>query len=155
MATQYNSIIRLKKIDECLRNRSRVYNLPDLITAISNELESHDKKIKFSDRTIYDDLKFLKDEYGPFAAPIWLSRFASSQSTRRCRLLAATLVRGLWATKFADCRPSHAACWSCPSAIKGARNTAGPRRRSVRPGCRIELPAAAAAVMAVVPKKKH
>lgn len=70
MATQYNSIIRLKKIDECLRNRSKVYKLPDLITAISNELESQDKKIKVSDRTLYDDLKFLKDEYGPFKAPI-------------------------------------------------------------------------------------
>lgn len=70
MATQYNSIIRLKKIDECLRNRNKVYKLPELISAISQELESHDKKVKVSDRTIYNDLEFLKDEYGPFAAPI-------------------------------------------------------------------------------------
>jgi predicted DNA-binding transcriptional regulator YafY len=70
MATQYNSIIRLKKIDECLRNRNKVYKLPELISAISQELESQDKKIKVSERTIYDDLKFLKDEYGPFKAPI-------------------------------------------------------------------------------------
>lgn len=70
MATQYNSIIRLKKIDECLRNRNKVYKLPELISAISQELESQDKKVKVSDRTIYNDLEFLKDEYGPFAAPI-------------------------------------------------------------------------------------
>lgn len=70
MATQYNSIIRLKKIDECLRTKTKVYDLPKLIDTISNELASQGKKVKVSERTVYDDLKFLKDEYGPFAAPI-------------------------------------------------------------------------------------
>ena len=70
MATQYNSIIRLKKIDECLRNQNKVYNLTNLIDAISVALEKYDKKIKVSERTVYDDLKFLKDEFGPFAAPV-------------------------------------------------------------------------------------
>lgn len=70
MATQYNSIIRLKKIDECLRNKTKVYNLSELIDSISQELEQQGKQVKVSERTVYDDLKFLKDEYGPFEAPI-------------------------------------------------------------------------------------
>ena len=70
MATQYNSIIRIKKIDECLRNKSKVYDLPTLIEAISHELNTYGKQVKVSERTVYDDLKFLKDGYGPFAAPI-------------------------------------------------------------------------------------
>lgn len=70
MATEYNSIIRLKKIDECLRNKNKVYNLQDLKTAIRESLERYDKKIALSDRTLYDDLKFLKNEFGPFEAPI-------------------------------------------------------------------------------------
>lgn len=70
MATQYNSIIRLKKIDECLRNKTKVYNLDELIDSISEELEKYGKQVKVSKRTVYDDLKFLKDEFGPFEAPI-------------------------------------------------------------------------------------
>ena len=70
MATQYNSIIRLKKIDECLREKGKVYNLERLKAAIADELEKYGKEVKISDRTLYDDLKFLKDAYGPFGAPI-------------------------------------------------------------------------------------
>ena len=70
MATQYNSIIRLKKIDECLRNKNKKYGLTELIEAIGSELEKQGKQVKVSERTVYDDLKFLKDEYGPFEAPI-------------------------------------------------------------------------------------
>ena len=60
MATQYNSIIRLKKIDECLRNRNKKYGLSELIEAIGSELKKQGKQVKVSERTVYDDLKFLK-----------------------------------------------------------------------------------------------
>ena len=70
MVTQYNSVIRITKIDECLRSKQKVYGLPELKAVIREHLDSYDKKISVSDRTIYNDLKFLKDEFGPFGAPI-------------------------------------------------------------------------------------
>lgn len=73
MATQYNSIIRLLTIDDCIRSK-QYYDLPSLITAISKKLAQYDKAIKVSPRTVYDDLRFLKDSDGPFAAPITKTR---------------------------------------------------------------------------------
>lgn len=70
MATQYNSIIRLQTIDQCLRDKRKVYHLTGLIDRIAKRLRQYDKEVKVSERTVYDDLKFLKDTDGPFAAPI-------------------------------------------------------------------------------------
>lgn len=57
-------------MDECLRNKAKIYHLPEMIDAISAELQKYGKQVKVSERTVYDDLKFLKEAYGPFEAPI-------------------------------------------------------------------------------------
>ncbi len=70
MPSNLNAILRFRVLDKCLRSKEKVYHLADLIHAVNKELASTGEKRSVSERTIYDDLKFMKDDVEGFNAPI-------------------------------------------------------------------------------------
>lgn len=70
MPTNLNAILRFRVLDKCLRSKEKTYHLPDLIEAVNNELSVNGNTRTVSERTIYEDLKFMKDDIEGFNAPI-------------------------------------------------------------------------------------
>lgn len=70
MPTNLNAILRFRVLDKCLRSKEKTYHLPDLIKAVNNELAINGNTRTVSERTIYEDLKFMKDDIEGFNAPI-------------------------------------------------------------------------------------
>jgi predicted DNA-binding transcriptional regulator YafY len=70
MPSNLNAILRFRVLDRCLRSKEKVYHLADLIHAVNKELALTGDHRNVSERTIYDDLKFMKDDVEGFNAPI-------------------------------------------------------------------------------------
>ncbi len=71
MATNKNALIRYKTIDTCLRNRSRKWNLNDLIDSCSDALYEYEGKDSMvSKRTIQLDLQMMRSDKLGYSAPI-------------------------------------------------------------------------------------
>jgi predicted DNA-binding transcriptional regulator YafY len=71
MATNNHALIRYKIIDQCIRQKHRVYHVVDLIEACNQEISAYSKSpVSISRRTLLYDLKFLKDPEKGFGAPI-------------------------------------------------------------------------------------
>ncbi len=70
MPTNLNAILRFRVLDKCFRSKENIYHLPDLIREVNKELALTGVKKGVSERTIYEDIKFMKDDVEGFNAPI-------------------------------------------------------------------------------------
>ena len=70
MPANLQALVRLKVLDKCLKDKSRVYKLPQLIEEVNEAVKEYTKTGSVSERTIYGDLNFLKNDSYGFNAPI-------------------------------------------------------------------------------------
>lgn len=75
MPTNYKAMIRYSIIDECLRDRSRIWNWEDLAHMIAQRLKEHGKEYRLpSKRTIMGDIAAMRSGILGYEAPIIYSR---------------------------------------------------------------------------------
>ena len=71
MASNKNSLIRYKSIDQCLRNTMRQWTLEDLIDACSDALYEYEgKDVYVSKRTVQLDIQMMRSDKLGYNAPI-------------------------------------------------------------------------------------
>lgn len=71
MPANLQALVRLKAIDKCLKDKSKKYALADLLETVNESLllyKSNSDTV--SERTLYGDLQFLKNDVYGFNAPI-------------------------------------------------------------------------------------
>ena len=68
MSDQKHPLVRYKVLDQCFRNKYKKYGIEDLVQAV-NEVLFYQYGKTVSERTIREDIKFLKEENG-YNAPI-------------------------------------------------------------------------------------
>ena len=71
MSVQRNPLIRYKVLDQCFRNKYKKYGIDDLVAAV-NDVLLYQYGVTVSERTIREDIKFMKEENG-YNAPIQTS----------------------------------------------------------------------------------
>lgn len=70
MPSNKYAIVRINTLDRCFRNPGRRYYMKDLLEACNDDLNEHDPTCTgTSERTIYQDLRFMESPEG-FSAPI-------------------------------------------------------------------------------------
>ena len=71
MSSNKNALIRYKTIDNCLRNRTKLWTLEDLIDACSDALYEYEGKYDLvSKRTVQLDIQNMRSEKLGYNAPI-------------------------------------------------------------------------------------
>jgi predicted DNA-binding transcriptional regulator YafY len=69
MSSNKQALIRYTALDKCFRDRSKIYNIENLLKSCNKAIKEFDLKSEgIKKRQLYDDISFMKSK--PFSAPI-------------------------------------------------------------------------------------